>query len=43
MEERDDGLAKRIVDHDLMLEVILKRLDDMAMDPPQQDLTTELN
>jgi len=42
MEERVEGLEKRMMDHSQMLDVILKRLDDMAMHS-QQDQTMEPN
>jgi len=37
MEERVEGLEKRMMDHDQMLETILKKLDDMAMHSPRQN------
>jgi len=37
MEEPVEGLEKRMMDHDQMLETILKKLDDMAMHSPPQN------
>jgi len=34
MEERVEGLEKRMMDHGQMLETILKRLNDMMMHSP---------